>query len=354
MGAKATVEEFLVEVEKSFKFLQLDYIDLFSFHGLNKPSHFDDLFGDGGQYAAILPYVQSGKIRHVGFSTHAPTDLICKFIDTDKFEYVNLHYHYFGSYTASGHAFPDNGNKKAFQLAKEKGMGIFIISPFDKGGGLFNSSRTLRNICDTEGMDPMEFGVGWLLKEGAHTMTVGVGRVEDYDEPHHASVSFGRDESGFFGKVERLEAKLDSVQEEALGKEWVESWWDGLPSCFDTPGGVNFTLVVWVHNLFKSFGMRWFALERHSGGAANLKSWDPNKTNEENIETWSYVPGLNPVKGVNYEEELKTVRPSNFERVKKIVEEDFFDMIEKDEGDKDWEQGWDSIDLRPWVAYPER
>ena len=47
-------------------------------------------------------FVQKGIIKHVGFSTHGSTAFILKCLDTDKFEYANIHHHYFGSYTASG------------------------------------------------------------------------------------------------------------------------------------------------------------------------------------------------------------------------------------------------------------
>ncbi|MCU0337886.1 MAG: aldo/keto reductase, partial [Sediminibacterium sp.] len=90
--------------------LQTDYLDLFSFHGVNLPEHYDYIFGKtsiadcpyDNCYQVIEEYRQAGKIRHVGFTTHACTELIIKLINTDKFEYCNLHYHYFGSYTASG------------------------------------------------------------------------------------------------------------------------------------------------------------------------------------------------------------------------------------------------------------
>lgn len=46
-------------------------------------------------------------------------------INTGKFDYVNLHKHYFGSYTAVD-------NQPAIDAARKLDMGIFIISPTDK------------------------------------------------------------------------------------------------------------------------------------------------------------------------------------------------------------------------------
>eukprot|EP00520_Triparma_pacifica_P001459 CAMPEP_0118647842 /NCGR_PEP_ID=MMETSP0785-20121206/8829_1 /TAXON_ID=91992 /ORGANISM="Bolidomonas pacifica, Strain CCMP 1866" /LENGTH=548 /DNA_ID=CAMNT_0006539977 /DNA_START=100 /DNA_END=1743 /DNA_ORIENTATION=+ len=345
-------EKFIEELEKSFAFLQVDYVDLFSFHGLNKACHYEQLFSPGGRYEVIQDYVKRGKIRHVGFSTHGWTDLICKFIETDKFEYLNLHYHWCGSYTASGQAFPEKANAKAVRLAKERDMGIFIISPYDKGGAAYNSSRVVRGVCDSAGLDPLEFAVGWLVKEGAHTMTVGVGRSEDYDEPLHACYLLTEKEEEFMSKVVEIEGKLEDKLVEALGKEWMDTWWDGLPHSFETETAVDFARVVWAYNLMKGLGMQWFAYQRHKTGVGNAKNWDPNKTADENRKDWGYMPGLNPTKGVDYGDVLKGVREENFDRVKRIVEEEYLKLIELKEGDEGWNKGYESIDMRPWVAYP--
>ena len=136
----ASVQDFKAIVDKHFELLQLDYIDLFAFHGMNGMWQYDWLFknmGDGGEsqscYDVIQEYKRLGKIRHVGFSTHGSPEFIAQLIKTDKFDYVNLHYHFCGSYTAScmtNHG-NDNGNSstsgvgnlECLRLMKERDMG---------------------------------------------------------------------------------------------------------------------------------------------------------------------------------------------------------------------------------------
>ena len=129
-------KDFRATLEKSFAYLQVDYVDLFAVHGMNLEYHYDLVFQNpnGENLIDIIKeYQQKGKIRHVGFSTHAQPWLIRKCIETEAFEYANVHYHAFGSYTASGGgAF--GGNQEVVRLMKEKDMGIFVISPYDKGG----------------------------------------------------------------------------------------------------------------------------------------------------------------------------------------------------------------------------
>jgi len=182
---------FRKDLETSFANLQVEYLDLFAFHGLHTNDQLKWIFGDAytdvndddGEedegdddddddngadttketcMSIIQEYVQAGKIRHVGFSSHASTEFILKCIDTDEFEYVNLHYHgYFGSYTASGRGHDGNGNLDCVKRLAEKDMGIFIISPFDKGGRLYDPSRKLRKLTLPE-FEPMQFQCNFI------------------------------------------------------------------------------------------------------------------------------------------------------------------------------------------------
>jgi predicted aldo/keto reductase-like oxidoreductase len=115
-------DDFRKGLETSFANLQVDHVDLFAFHGCNMPHQYEWVFQEGGCWQVVQEYVKADKIKHVGFSTHGPPDLIRKFIETDKFEYANLHYHYFGSYTASGCG-DYHGNLGNVRLMNEKDMG---------------------------------------------------------------------------------------------------------------------------------------------------------------------------------------------------------------------------------------
>ncbi|MEM7713458.1 MAG: aldo/keto reductase, partial [Cyanobacteria bacterium P01_A01_bin.68] len=122
-------------IDKSLKNLQLDYLDCLGIHGLNTWQHLDWVRAENGCMRAIREAVADGRVRHVGFSTHAPLEVILAAINTDFFEFVNLHYYYFFQ-----------RNLKAVELAAEKDMGIFIISPADKGGRLYTPPEKLKEL----------------------------------------------------------------------------------------------------------------------------------------------------------------------------------------------------------------
>lgn len=69
------------------------------FHGIN---HEDQLEMAKICMPVVKEWQAQGKIKHIGFSTHAMTTTILNAIETDLFDYVNLHYQFIGSNTATG------------------------------------------------------------------------------------------------------------------------------------------------------------------------------------------------------------------------------------------------------------
>jgi len=86
-------------------------------------------------------------------------------IETGVFDYVNLHYQFVGSYTASGSgSSATGGNYEALVAAQKHDMGtpgcrpellrfslqattgVFIISATDKGGALYEPPRKLYSV----------------------------------------------------------------------------------------------------------------------------------------------------------------------------------------------------------------
>jgi len=56
-------------LELSLNNLQLDYVDLFAFHGLNYEEQLEWIFGEGNNCLAVVKeYMAAGRIRHLGFS----------------------------------------------------------------------------------------------------------------------------------------------------------------------------------------------------------------------------------------------------------------------------------------------
>ena len=121
-----SAEEFLQIFETSMKYLRLDYVDLLALHGINNRQLLEWSLKPDGCLAAARRFQRQGRVRFIGFSTHATTDIILEAVDSGEFDYINLHWY-----------FVNDLNWPAIEAAHARDMGVFIISPNDKGGKLY-------------------------------------------------------------------------------------------------------------------------------------------------------------------------------------------------------------------------
>src|SRR6185437_11652309 len=68
-------EDFLKTFEKSMNYLKLDHVDLLSLHGVNNRELLDFALKKKGCVAAARKLQKEGRIKFLGFSTHATTDI---------------------------------------------------------------------------------------------------------------------------------------------------------------------------------------------------------------------------------------------------------------------------------------
>ena len=148
----ATAEDFLRTFDQSMEYLRLDYVDLLSLHGINHRGLLDWSLKKGGCVEAARKLQKEGRVRHVGFSTHATTDIILDAVNSQMFDYFNVHWY-----------FVNDLNWPAIQAARRLDMGVFIISPNDKGGKLYDPPPKLTKLCSP--LSPMQFND--LLLPGA-------------------------------------------------------------------------------------------------------------------------------------------------------------------------------------------
>jgi predicted aldo/keto reductase-like oxidoreductase len=241
---------------------------------------------EDGLMAAALEWKKQGKIKHIGFSTHGSADVIMRLIKSNKFDYVNLHYHFFGSYHAEGT--PDtnggHGNLACVKKALELDMGVFNISPVDKGGHLYQPSSTVARLIGTK-MSPISFASlrSWETAQ-MHTVSVGFARPEDLDEILEAAELFTRKKE-MKALLEGAENRLIKHAEETIGKEWVEKSLINLPSFFEeSTKGVGMGHILWCYNMLNAYGMYDTARARYTKLETSNK-WNHKKSFEENLKT---------------------------------------------------------------------
>ncbi|MDX2271516.1 MAG: aldo/keto reductase [Cyanobacteriota bacterium] len=260
VAPEADPRQFLRNFETSLRYLNLDYVDLLGIHGINTPDLLHDALKAGGCLDVAEQLVATGKVRFIGFSTHAPLPVIMQAVESNRFAYINLHWYYFLQV-----------NWPAILAAHERDMGVFIISPSDKGGKLYAPPQKLVDLCAP--LSPMVFNdLFCLAHPQVHTLSIGAARPTDFDE--HLKTLAWLDQADHV--VPTIVARLENALIEVVGEDFAKTWRQGLPDPESTPGGINIPLILWLRNLALAYDMTDFASTRYNM-LGNSGHWVPGE-----------------------------------------------------------------------------
>lgn len=247
----ADPRKFLETFERSMELLRLDHVDLLGIHGVNDETRLAWSLREGGCVDAALELKRQGRARAVGFSTHGSPRLITAMVNDGRCDYVNLHWYYVNQF-----AWP------AIQAAAERDMGVFIISPTDKGGRLYEPTDKLVRLCDP--LSPIVFNdLFCLARPEVHTISVGAARPSDFDE-HMKVLPLLEGEGAAQAALAPILRRLDEELERALGRAWVDTWHVGLPEWESVPGQINIREILRLYNLARAFDMTAYGKARYN------------------------------------------------------------------------------------------
>ena len=254
----ADPQEFRATFEKSLARLRLDHVDLLGLHGINNDETLQWVLRPGGCLEMAQQFQREGRCRFIGFSTHGVPRVISAAIQTGAFDYVNLHWY-----------FVNPLNWACIADATRQDMGVFIISPNDKGGKLQEPVPKMSALCQP--LTPMQFNdLYCLARPEVHTLSCGVAKPTDFDEHVRALDFYDRIPE----TIAPIEARLCAELARVHGTDWCAHWADGLPEFDQAPGNVNvreilrlwtyakgLDLVPWGkmrYNLLSGGGGHWF------------------------------------------------------------------------------------------------
>lgn len=244
----ANVADFLKNFETSMGYLKLDYVDLFSLHGINSREVLEWALRPNGCLDAALRLKREGRVRHVGFSTHGTSDLILDAVRSGGFEYVNLHWY-----------FVNELNAGSIAEAARRDMGVFIISPNDKGGRLQDRPAKMASL--TAPLTPMQWNALFCLGDPrVHTLSIGAARPSDFDEHVAALAHLGKPDN----PAPQAELRLRTELERCHGAEWCRRWWEGLPQYVDIPGEINVIEILRLWTYAEALDLRPWAKMRYN------------------------------------------------------------------------------------------
>lgn len=240
----ADPKEFRRQVLDSLARLQLDRVDLLGLHGINTHEIFWQAVRPGGCLEEARKLQREGRVGHVGFSTHGSTELIVDAIECKHaggFDYVNLHWYYINQW-----------NWPAVEAAARHDVGVFIISPNDKGGMLYKPSARLAELCQP--LHPIVFNSLFCLERPeVHTMSLGASQPSDFDL-QVSSLALREKAAELLPPI--LD-RLHSTMVDAVGADVADQFREGLPvwDAGTNAGYINTPVVLWLRQLALAYDL---------------------------------------------------------------------------------------------------
>ncbi|CDN17097.1 Aldo/keto reductase family [Richelia intracellularis] len=256
-------------IDESLARLNVDYVDCLGIHGVNTWEHLQWIQNAHGCMRAVWEAVDDGRVQHVGFSTHAPLEVILAVINTGFFEFINLHYYYFFQ-----------RNAPAVELAYQQDMGVFIISPGDKGGRLYTPPPTLVDLCHP--FSPLELTYRFLLSDSRiTTLSLGAANPEELVIPLQVSdrVDVLTDEE--INVLNTLKTYGDQVLNITKCSQCYE--------CLPCPENINIPEILRLRNLTVAYDMKEYGEYRY-GMLENAGHWFPGMKGNKCTECGDCLP----------------------------------------------------------------
>ena len=243
LGPSDNADNFRKDLDDSMQRMGVSLVDNLDLHGINTQEILQISTKPGGCMTACEKAMDEKIVSHLGFSTHGALQVLLDTLNTDAFSSINLHYYYV-----------NQRHLPVVELAAKKDMGVFIISPTDKGGQLFNPSAKLSELCAP--LTPIQMNQRWLLAQPeVHTLSLGCERVSDFeahlDMANRVHGPLTPEEKAMF---DRLDVAMGS-----LG----DSYCNFCHECLPCPEDVHIPEILRLHNLLQAFDMKEFGQYRY-------------------------------------------------------------------------------------------
>ncbi len=262
----ADAQRFSQQITASLQRLQVDRIDCLALHGVNTTEHWQWV---QGLWPVIDQAQRQGDVGDVGFSTHGNWQLVEPVMRSGLFAFVNLHY-----YWSYQHLAP------AIALAEALDMGVFIISPVNKGGQLHTPPARLQMLCAP--LSPLEWNYRFLLSDPRIT-TISVGAATPAELA--AAEQFGDRTEPFTPTETAILARLQQEQNSTLGPERCGQCY----ACLPCPENINIPEILRLRNLAIAYDMTQFAQYRYRM-LENAGHWFPGKRGDRCTDCGDCLP----------------------------------------------------------------
>ncbi|MDK2564617.1 aldo/keto reductase [Romboutsia sedimentorum] len=217
------------DIQISLSNLKTDCIDLYQIHNL-KSEEYDTIFDDNKAYKALLEAKNSGKIKHIGITSHS-LETMQKAVEDDKFATIQFPYN-----------IVEDQADEVFRKANERGIGVIVMKPL-AGGALDDATLAIKYI---------------LSKDYIDVAIPGMDSIEQVNQ----NVSVLED-------LQLTKSDNDKIQQirNSLGKRFCRR----CEYCLPCPVGVNIPTNFLLEGYYTRYNLKEWAVERYEAisGKAN-------------------------------------------------------------------------------------
>ena len=172
MGHVNCTEDFDTLLNTQLERLDIDYVDFYLFHALNRDSWKKVI--DFGLIDKMKQAKAEGKIRHMGFSFHDDLEIFNQILDEyDGCEFCQIQYNYVDTDYQAG--------AEGLKRAAEMGLGLVVMEPL-RGGSLVSPAEDIKKqLPENRGCVDNALNYVWNATEVSLLLS-GMGTMEQLKE----------------------------------------------------------------------------------------------------------------------------------------------------------------------------
>ena len=170
-----TREDMDMYLDQQLKRLEVDCIDFYMVHGINK--HYWKQFKQLGFDEFLDGAISDGRIKHAGFSFHHRIELFKEVVDHYDWSFCLIQYNYLDEDYQAG--------KEGLEYAYKKGLGIAVMEPLRGGQLASNMPKKVQEIFDKSGVKrtPAEWALRWVWNHPEVSVVLsGMGTMDELKE----------------------------------------------------------------------------------------------------------------------------------------------------------------------------
>jgi hypothetical protein len=228
-------QDFDTYFEEQLKRLQVEHVDFYLLHGLDK-RRWDNVILKMGLLERAEAAIQDGRIKHLGFSFHDEYDVFEEIVDGfDRWTFCQIQYNYMDTKNQAG--------TKGLKYAASKGLAVVVMEPL-LGGRLANPPEPIQKILEKGGKrrSPVDLALQWVWNQPEVSVLLsGMSTMSQLDDNISSANRSGP------GKMNRKDLELI----EKIRKRYAQM----IPIsctkcgyCMPCPNGVNIPRNLEVYN----------------------------------------------------------------------------------------------------------